>query len=107
MTTWCSTDPRRLERIVGNLVENALEHGGARVSVAIALDDGERRSPSPTGGPGIDSEHLPYVFDRFYKADRARAEAGPAWAWPSPATRPPLGGDTPSRAHPGPAPLSR
>ena len=70
------TDPRRLERIVGNLVENALEHGGGEVSVGIALDNGEAEIAVADGGPGIDSEHLPYVFDRFYKADQARTKGG-------------------------------
>ena len=70
------TDPRRLERIVGNLVENALEHGGGEVSVGIALDNGEAEIAVADGGPGIGSEHLPYVFDRFYKADQARTKGG-------------------------------
>jgi two-component system sensor histidine kinase MtrB len=70
------TDPRRLERIVGNLVENALEHGGGDVSVAITHEDGAALIAVVDRGPGIDAEHLPHVFDRFYKADPARAGKG-------------------------------
>jgi signal transduction histidine kinase len=69
------SDRRRLERIVGNLVSNAFEHGGgARVRVgregASALVEVADR------GPGIPAEHLPHLFDRFYKADPARSGSG-------------------------------
>jgi two-component system sensor histidine kinase MtrB len=70
------TDPRRLERVVGNLVENALEHGGADVSVSITQEDGAALIAVVDRGPGIDPEHVPHVFDRFYKADPARAGQG-------------------------------
>jgi two-component system sensor histidine kinase MtrB len=70
------TDPRRLERIVGNLVENALAHGGADVSVEIKRENGGAEIAVADRGPGIEAEHLPHVFDRFYKADPARAGRG-------------------------------
>jgi two-component system, OmpR family, sensor histidine kinase MtrB len=71
-------DRRRLERVVVNLVENALRHGAAPVTVDTRTDTGPAGEPLvriavTDNGPGIPSEHLPYVFDRFYKADPSRA----------------------------------
>ena len=67
-----TTDPRRLERIVANLVDNAFEHGGSAVTVRI----GEREVEVADDGPGIAPEHLPHLFERFYKADEARSGGG-------------------------------
>jgi two-component system sensor histidine kinase MtrB len=66
------TDPRRLERIVANLVDNAFEHGGSAVTVRIEGDGIEVADD----GPGIAPEHLPHLFERFYKADSSRSGSG-------------------------------
>ena len=70
------TDPRRLERILANLVANAVEHGGRDVRVAIAGAEGPCIVQVTDRGPGIPAAHLPHLFDRFYKADPARGGAG-------------------------------
>jgi signal transduction histidine kinase len=67
-----TSDPRRLERILANLVGNALEHGGDGVEVRI----GNGFVEVTDHGPGIAPEHLPHVFERFYKADPSRSGRG-------------------------------
>jgi signal transduction histidine kinase len=71
-----STDPRRLERIVANLVGNALEHAGRDVSVRVGKDGVAAFVEVSDRGPGIPPDRLPHVFDRFYKADSSRAGPG-------------------------------
>ncbi len=71
-----TSDPRRLERIVANLVGNALEHGGRDVSVRVGRDGVGVFMEVSDHGPGIAREDLPHLFERFYKADRSRAGQG-------------------------------
>ncbi|MEU9453414.1 HAMP domain-containing sensor histidine kinase [Streptomyces sp. NPDC048277] len=71
-------DPRRLDVVVANLVGNALRHGAR--PVALCLYDGGEVGGTRLAvievldsGPGIPDDVLPYVFERFYKSDAARA----------------------------------
>jgi signal transduction histidine kinase len=69
------SDRRRLERIVGNLVDNAFEHGGG-AQIRVTEQGRFALVEVVDGGPGIPPEHLPHLFDRFYKADPARSGSG-------------------------------
>ncbi|MFN7976894.1 MAG: HAMP domain-containing sensor histidine kinase [Vicinamibacterales bacterium] len=71
-------DARRLEQVVQNLTANALRHTprGGHVSLDAAREGDAVVLRVRDTGEGIAAEHLPHVFDRFYKADAARADAG-------------------------------
>jgi signal transduction histidine kinase len=71
-----TSDPRRLERIVANLIGNALEHGGRDVTVRVGQDGLGAFVEVSDRGMGIAPEDLPHLFERFYKADRARTAPG-------------------------------
>ncbi|TDC44128.1 HAMP domain-containing sensor histidine kinase [Micromonospora sp. KC213] len=70
------TDPRRLERVLGNLLANAVEHGGGVVRARAHHAGPDVVFEVTDEGPGIPAEHLPRIFDRFYKVDPARSGPG-------------------------------
>ena len=71
-------DKGRLQRVVANLIDNALKYTGPGGQVCIALEDGHSHiTISVTdSGIGIDAHDLPHIFDRFYRADRSRSTCG-------------------------------
>jgi len=71
-------DARSLSMVVTNLLSNAIHHQEAGGSVMLRLAaEGERISLDVTDtGKGIPAEHLPHLFDRFYRIDPARAGSG-------------------------------
>jgi two-component system sensor histidine kinase MtrB len=67
------TDPRRLERILGNLLDNAREHApAAPVAVSLETADEAITIRVDDRGPGVDPDRLDRIFERFYKADPSR-----------------------------------
>lgn len=65
-------------RAVSNLLENALHHtpAGGKIVIAIANRGAQSEISVKDTGSGIAAEHLPRVFDRFYRADPARSSEG-------------------------------
>ena len=70
------TDPRRLERVLANLVANAVEHGGGEITASVAGAGPLVIFEVTDQGPGIPAEHLPRVFDRFHQVDASRSAPG-------------------------------
>jgi two-component system OmpR family sensor kinase/two-component system sensor histidine kinase BaeS len=67
-------DPDRLDQVLSNLVANALRHtpAGGRITVGAEPIQGGVRLTVQDSGAGIAAEDLPFVFDRFWRGDRAR-----------------------------------
>ncbi|MET8277601.1 HAMP domain-containing sensor histidine kinase [Micromonospora sp. NPDC005174] len=68
-------DPVRLRQAVGNLVGNAVRHtpAGGSVTISAQAADGKVMIAVADTGSGISPEHLPRVFDRFWRAERSRS----------------------------------
>ena len=73
-------DQTRLTQLVINLIDNALRYtpSGGKATVSVARVAASATLRVEDTGVGIDGEHLPHVFERFYRADpsRARGEGG-------------------------------
>lgn len=73
-------DPMRLRQLFLNLVTNAIKYtpAGGRVELALRGVDGAVTFSVRDTGIGIAAADLPYIFDRFWRADRARSRRGGA-----------------------------
>lgn len=71
-------DPMLFGRAVSNLVENALRYTpfGGRIRISVAAGRADSQISVQDSGCGIAAEHLPRVFDRFYRAESSRSSQG-------------------------------
>lgn len=68
-------DRRALEQVFSNLLDNALKYGspGTTVQVSGGVEGSWSRLEIRDEGPGIDPQHLPRLFERFYRVDAGRS----------------------------------
>ncbi len=68
-------DPDALNQVFGNLIENSLKYAGKgkRIRVGAQILESEVEFTVQDFGPGIASEHLGRIFERFYRVDKARS----------------------------------
>ncbi|HWP41199.1 MAG TPA: ATP-binding protein [Tepidisphaeraceae bacterium] len=74
----CQTDPQRIHSIVTNLLSNAVEHSrdGSLVTLNCQMRDSNVELSVSDSGSGIAAEHLPHVFEPFYRVQSAAQPAG-------------------------------
>lgn len=71
-------DPVLFARTVSNLIDNALRFtpDGGSIEIEVSSENGATKIVVRDNGSGIAAEHLPHVFDRFYRADSSRSSEG-------------------------------
>ncbi|GAA4462030.1 ATP-binding protein [Nemorincola caseinilytica] len=71
-------DKQKIKQVLVNLVDNAIKYGNEKGSVIAGCYEVDEKNvyiEISDDGPGIAEEHMPRIFERFYRADRSRARA--------------------------------
>jgi heavy metal sensor kinase len=70
-------DPARIKQVIVNLLDNAFKYTPAngQVDLSVRAEDGHAVLEVSDSGIGIEDQHLPHIFERFYRADKMRSRA--------------------------------
>ncbi len=71
-------DARRLHSVVGNLLDNAIRHGGGAgpITVTVSTAESDATLVVADRGPGVPPEELDRIFDRYFRSDQRRTSDG-------------------------------
>jgi heavy metal sensor kinase len=74
---WVEGDRTRLQQVVVNLIDNAVKYtpAGGTIEVRVGCEGGRAILEVADNGTGIPAHAIPYVFERFYRVDKARTRA--------------------------------
>lgn len=73
---YVTADKEKIKQVIVNLVENALKYGNTGGTITTGfyqMDEGRVYIEVSDDGPGIAEQHVPRIFERFYRADRSRS----------------------------------
>ena len=73
-------DPKRVTEVLYNLVENSIKYAGGeegKIQITASESEGEVLIRVLDEGPGINADDIPYVFERFYRAEKSRTSSIP------------------------------
>jgi two-component system phosphate regulon sensor histidine kinase PhoR len=76
--TLVEADKQRIDQVVRNLIDNAVKYGDSKGVVTISIErsteeEGKLIVKVNDNGPGIDKQHIPRLFERFYRVDKSRS----------------------------------
>jgi len=75
---WLTSDRRKLQRILGNLLDNAIKFtpSGGTINITVSGDEKEVSIKVEDTGIGISEDDISRIFEKFYRADKSRSEPG-------------------------------
>ena len=75
--TLCNADPDQIAQVITNLIANAIHYNreGGHVSVKLSREEKSVTLTIADTGVGISADDLPHIFERFYRADKARSRS--------------------------------
>jgi signal transduction histidine kinase len=75
-----SIDPKRITEVMYNLVDNSIKYmdkDGGRITIETEREDKAALIKVKDNGAGISADDIPYVFDKFYRAEKSRSTSIP------------------------------